>query len=83
MTELARERCITCSDDAVEAEVAAVEGLEAVVLVAGGHERVAIDLVPDAGPGDVLLCHAGMALQRLDPPVERPHTGRGERRGQP
>ena len=51
MTGPARERCITCSDEAVEAEVVAVDGLEAIVRVAGSDERVAVDLVPDAAPG--------------------------------
>jgi len=62
------ERCITCSDEAVEAVVSAVDGAEAVVSVAGSPscERVAIDLVPDAVCGDVLLCHAGIALERID-----------------
>ncbi len=71
MTEIDRERCITCSDDAVEAEVVAVRGPEATVRIAREHENVAIDLVPDAVPGDLLLCHAGIALERL----ERPQTG--------
>ena len=66
MTELAPERCITCSDEAVEAVVVAVHGLEAIVHVAGAKERVGVDLVPDAAPGDVLLCHAGIALERLE-----------------
>ena len=67
MTGLAPERCITCSDEAVEAVVVELDGLEAVVLVAGGaHERVAVDLVPDAAPGELLLCHAGIALERLE-----------------
>ena len=57
--------CITCSDEAVEVAVIAVDGPEAVVLVNAVEERVAIDLVPDAVPGDVLLCHAGIALERL------------------
>jgi len=70
MSEIARERCLTCSDEAVEADVVSVDGQEAVVLVAGAHERVAIDLVPGAAPGDVLLCHAGIALERLEPPPE-------------
>ncbi len=60
------ERCITCSDEAVEAVVVAVDGVEAVVRAAGVEERVAIDLVPEAVPGDVLLCHAGLALERLE-----------------
>jgi hydrogenase maturation factor len=66
VTELAPERCITCSDEAVEAEVVAVDGLEAIVRVAGAEERVGVDLVPDATRGDVLLCHAGIALERIE-----------------
>ena len=99
------DRCITCSDEAVEAVVVAVHGSEAVVRLCGGEEsaaaglparfaattggrgqeehvannvtaaaagparqeeHVAIDLVPDAAVGDVLLCHAGIALERLE-----------------
>ena len=74
MTEITRERCITCSDEAVEAEVVAVAGLAAIVRVAGERESVAIDLVPDAAPGDLLLCHAGIALERVDPSRESPHV---------
>jgi hydrogenase maturation factor len=59
------DRCVTCSDAAVAARVRAVEGLAAVVDVDGRVERVAIDLVADAHPGDLLLCHAGIALERL------------------
>jgi len=66
MTELAPERCITCSDEAVEAEVVSVQGTEAVVRVGDAEVRVGVDLVPDAAPGDVLLCHAGIALERLE-----------------
>ena len=43
-----------------------VEGLEAVVSAGPQTERVAIDLVPDTAPGDVLLCHAGIALERVE-----------------
>jgi hydrogenase maturation factor len=60
------ERCLTCGDVAVAARVDAVDGAEAVVSADGETERVAIDLVPDARPGDLLLCHAGIALERLD-----------------
>ena len=66
------ERCLTCSDDAVEAVVVAVRGATAVVRAAGEEEAVAIDLVPDAAPGELLLCHAGIALQRLEPPAGAP-----------
>ena len=74
MTELARDRCITCSDEAVEAEIVSINGLEAVVRVAGARaeERVGIDLVPEAAPGDVLLCHAGIALERVGAEPGRP-----------
>ena len=60
------EGCPTCGDVAVAARIRSVEGLEAVVAVGDETERVAIDLVPDARPGDVLLCHAGIALERVD-----------------
>ncbi len=59
------ERCLTCGDVAVAARVEVVEGVEAVISVDGARERVGIDLVPDARPGDLLLCHAGIALERL------------------
>ena len=59
------ERCITCSDEAVGATVVSVDGAEALVRAGDGEERVAIDLVPEAAPGDVLLCHAGLALERV------------------
>lgn len=61
-----RESCLTCADEAVAARVRAVEGLEAVVAVGEESERVAIDLVPEARPGDLLLCHAGIALERIE-----------------
>jgi hydrogenase maturation factor len=77
------EHCITCSDEAVEAVVVAVHGPEAVVQYPDGPERVAIDLVPEAAPGDLLLCHAGIALERIGSqpgrPVDaarRPYAGR-------
>jgi hydrogenase maturation factor len=59
------ERCVTCSDEAVEAVVVSVAGAEAIVSAAGHSERVATDLVGDVEPGDVLLCHAGIALERV------------------
>ncbi|GIU93553.1 MAG: hypothetical protein KatS3mg012_0010 [Gaiellaceae bacterium] len=61
-----RETCSTCGDVALPGRVREVDGLEAVVEVEGQSERVGIDLVPDARPGDLLLCHAGIALERLE-----------------
>jgi hydrogenase maturation factor len=74
VSEFAPERCLTCSDDAVEAEVVAVTGSEAIVRVAGIEESVGVDLVPDTAPGDVLLCHAGIALERLERPTGEPQS---------
>lgn len=74
-----RERCITCSDEAVEAVVVAVHGPEAVVRVAGEEEHVAIDLVPDTAPGDLLLCHAGIALERLERSGESPQVAQSHK----
>ncbi len=59
---------MTCSDAAVAVRVTAVEGDEAVIVVDGVAGRVALDLVPDAAPGDILLCHAGIALERVEGP---------------
>jgi hydrogenase maturation factor len=57
---------VTCSDEAVVARVLEVDGLEALVQVADGrHQRVAVDLVGDVREGERLLCHAGIALERV------------------
>lgn len=62
------DRCITCGDVAVTGVVVDVEGdgATATVDVAGARERVAVDLVAPVSAGDRLLCHAGIALSRLD-----------------
>jgi hydrogenase maturation factor len=61
------DRCITCGDVAVEAEVVAVDGVTATVRHGDGEEAVAVDLVTGVRAGDRLLCHAGVALERLGP----------------
>ena len=60
------DRCITCGDVAVAAKVVAVDGATAVVDAEGRSEQVGIELVAPVEPGDVLLCHAGIALERLE-----------------
>lgn len=60
------DACVTCGDVAVPARVREVDGLEAIVTAGDATERVGIDLVPDARAGDLLLCHAGIALERLE-----------------
>ena len=59
------EACITCGDVAVEATVVAVRGATAVVEREGAREEVAVELVDGVREGDLLLCHAGVALERL------------------
>ena len=60
-----RERCITCGDVAVEARVVEVAGSTAVVEAEGGREQVGIELVAPVAPGELLLCHAGIAIEKL------------------
>jgi hydrogenase maturation factor len=57
--------CITCGDTAVEATVVRVEGVTATVDVNGAQERVGVELVEPVSPGEVLLCHAGIALEKI------------------
>jgi hydrogenase maturation factor len=59
------DHCITCSDEAVEATVLEVRGDTATVEAAGRREDVGVELVEPVAPGDILLCHAGIALQKL------------------
>jgi D-sedoheptulose 7-phosphate isomerase len=61
------EACVTCGDVAVRARVAEVQGPTAVVERDGAFEQVAIDLIEGVTRGEVLLCHAGIALEKLDP----------------
>ena len=62
--------CLTCGDVAVPLDVVAVSGNTATVERDGVREDVAVELVEDVGVGDVLLCHAGVALERM--PKEDP-----------
>ena len=57
--------CITCGDAAVTTTVVDVDGATATVEVDGALERVGIELVEPVSPGDLLLCHAGIALEKL------------------
>lgn len=58
--------CITCGDVAVPLTVASVLGSDARCRDADGREElVAIELVGTLRPGDRVLVHAGIALERL------------------
>jgi len=61
------ERCITCGDVAVTARVIEVDGATATVEADGKRERVGIELVEPVAVGERLLCHAGIALERVAP----------------
>jgi hydrogenase maturation factor len=61
------EHCVTCSDEAVVALVVALPAGEALVRDRDGREeRVAVDLLDGVAVGDRLLCHAGIALERVE-----------------
>ncbi|MBA2295674.1 MAG: HypC/HybG/HupF family hydrogenase formation chaperone [Actinobacteria bacterium] len=69
--------CITCGDVAVEARVVALDRGNALVELSGRREKVAVDLVEGVAVGDVVLCHAGVALEKLEsPPRELESDGR-------
>jgi hydrogenase assembly chaperone HypC/HupF len=60
------EHCLTCGDVAVAARVVDVRGVTATVEADGRREQVGVELVEPVAPGDLLLCHAGIALEKLD-----------------
>lgn len=70
MTSCAGEPgCLTCGDVALPLTVVSVQGPDAVCAdEQGRQERVALELVEGVAPGDRLLVHAGVALQRLGAP---------------
>ena len=60
-----RASCITCSDEAFEARVVEVRGDTALVAAGDETEEVGIELVSPVAVGELLLCHAGIALDRV------------------
>lgn len=60
--------CITCSDEALPAKVLHIEASTRIALVIIGEARTEVDvsLVEDIIPGDVVLVHGGVAIERLD-----------------
>jgi hydrogenase maturation factor len=59
--------CITCGDVAVVLSVATVEGSDARCRDEQGREElVATELVGQVQPGDRVLVHAGVAIERVD-----------------
>ena len=61
-----RPGCITCGDVALPLTVVTVDGADATCRDDGGREElVALELVGAVQPGERLLVHAGVALERL------------------
>ncbi len=60
------DACITCGDVAVAARVVAVRNGSAVIERDGLREEVSVELLEGVEVGEVLLCHAGVALERLE-----------------
>ena len=59
--------CITCSDQLVRMVVDSVdeERMIARGAIDGERAEIGVDLIDGVQPGDVLLCHGGVALQRV------------------
>ena len=56
------EVCITCSDEGRPAEVVSVDGDEALVRTPAGQERIDVSLIDPPAAGDLVLIHAGFAI---------------------
>ena len=54
--------CITCSDEGRPAEVVSVDGDEALVRTPDGQEHIDVSLIDPPAPGDLVLIHAGFAI---------------------
>ena len=45
--------------------VVEVHGASALVEVEGGRQQVAVELVEPVSAGEILLCHAGIAIRKV------------------
>ena len=61
------EVCITCSDQLLRLVVDAVDedAMIASGTIDGQPAEIGVELIDGVHPGDVLLCHGGVALQRV------------------
>jgi len=50
---------------AIPCKIEKVDGLDAIGVVAGVRRSVRLDLLEDVRPGDVVLVHSGLAIQKL------------------
>ncbi|HEX4214533.1 MAG TPA: SIS domain-containing protein [Candidatus Dormibacteraeota bacterium] len=61
------EVCVTCGDIALAAAVVRVSGTTALVRTAQGEEEADVSLVSPVAPGDLVMVHGGVALDRVKP----------------
>ena len=61
------EVCLTCGDVALPAAVVSVKGAAGLVRTAQGEEEADLTLVQPIGPGELVLVHGGVALERVKP----------------
>lgn len=59
--------CITCGDVALPAAVVSMEGSAGLVRTAQGEVEADLTLVAPIAPGDLVLVHGGVALERVKP----------------
>ena len=67
LAEAADETCVTCGDVAVQASIVRVEGSRGLVRTPQGEEEVDLALVDPVRPGELVLCHGGVAIDRVKP----------------
>ena len=60
------DRCATCGDVADRATIVSIDGTDALAtLESGDRIAIAVELTPDAGVGDEVLVHQGVAIGLL------------------
>lgn len=68
MNEVAHDEvCITCSDQMLRLVVASVDDdlMIARGTIDGEPAEIGVELIDGVHPGDILMCHGGVALQRV------------------
>ena len=59
--------CLTCGDVAVQGSLLTLDGSRGLVRTALGEEEVDVALIEAPQLGDLLLCHGGVAIDRVKP----------------
>ena len=59
--------CITCGDVALQGAVVKITGSTALVRTAQGEEEADLGLLDGVSPGDLVLVHGGVAIERVKP----------------